>query len=111
LTPLHVIYAAALTVTLLALILAGLFQLRRTTIKRQWGRRDHRIDLVARGWGPVAQWRASRDNMIALHRGWIEWDIRHDFSRRARNTCLSVAAGGAGVAIVAVIIHAVWHNT
>jgi len=49
--------------------------------------------------------------MIALHRGWIEWDIRHDFSRRARNTCLSVAAGGAGVAIVAVIIHAVWHNT
>lgn len=111
LTPLHVVYATALTVTLFALVFAGLLQIRRIAIQRHWGRRDRPLDLVARGWGPVSQWRANRDNLVAVQRGWIEWDIQHDFSRRARNVCLAVAGTGLSVAVTAVIIHAVWPNT
>jgi hypothetical protein len=110
LTPLHIVSATALTVMIFALILAGLLQIRTTAIRRQWGRRERPLDLVARGWGPVSQWRANRDNMAAMQRSWIEWDLRHDFSRRARNAFLVIAAAGAAVAIVAVVIHAVWSN-
>jgi len=103
----EVIFKTSGTVAIFGLLFAGLFQLRRTAIRRHWGHRTRPLDLQARGWGPVARWQANRDNMIATQRSWLEWDVRHDFSRRARNGCLWLVGASASVAIVAAIVHAV----